>query len=132
MLSSDCNCSTDNVIVINENSNLTLTCFDVNADPPPQFTWFKDGTKDPENLLIENSSVGIEQISEAESQLKFFNIKLMNAGEYYCKANNSFSKKNENIIIHIPCKFFLYNHVNLCPFSIIMYLKDSFHIMFHC
>ena len=94
------------MIVINENSNLTLSCVDTNADPPPQFTWFKDGIKDPENLIIENSSVVIEQISESESQLKFFNIRLDNAGKYYCKANNSFSKKNENIIILIPCEFF--------------------------
>ena len=106
ILSSDCNCSTDNVIVINENSNLILSCVDMNADPPPQFTWFKDGIKDPQNLLIENSSVVIEQKSESESQLKFFNITPKNAGEYYCKASNSFAKKKENIIIHIPCELF--------------------------
>ena len=79
----------------------------MNADPPPQFTWFKDGIKDPENLIIENSSVVVEQISKSESQLKFFNVMLENAGKYYCKANNTFYEKIENIIVYIPCELII-------------------------
>ena len=102
---SDCNCLSNGEITVSSNSNFTLSCIDTNSNPPPTFTWFKDGEQDPQDLLLTSNHITIQSVSSTESRLIFNNILPEHAGMYYCKSNNTEQRDTKSVTVNVKCKF---------------------------
>ena len=80
---------------VKEGSPLFLKCA-VNADPTPDWTWFKDGTPIPkDNIKGSNASVSILEIDAVD---------IDDAGRYTCTARNRKGEASDSTTIDVTGK----------------------------
>ena len=106
------NLITSGPIEVLHGANLTLSCIDRHAFPPPSFQWFSNGAE----ISSTNLSTSVETIGNNQSQLALYNVQ---GGNFTlnCTATNSVGTRSRMITVSVLSKCIALIICTLTPIS---------------